>query len=81
MVADRIGKETGLPNFLAAKEQHCFLVHVEPAVSSGSPKGLSRDGKSRMKYLARKLKAVPCIVKVKLTDELSLLDLTYHPIA
>ncbi|MGA1819647.1 MAG: hypothetical protein ACMUHU_01420 [Thermoplasmatota archaeon] len=79
-IMDRIGEEQGLPDLLAGREQHFFLVHVNPAVYPLSPRELNDDERERMKYLARKFKAFPCKAQVKLNADLSVMDLRYVPI-
>ena len=79
-IMDRIGDEEGLPDLLAGRDQHLFLVHINPAAHPFSPKELTEDEEDRMKFSARKLKAFPCRADVKLNSDLSVMDLIYIPI-
>lgn len=80
-IQDEIGDEQGLPDLIASRQQHHFLIHVNPAVYPLSPRKLDDDERKRMKYLARKLKAFPCNAEVKLNADLSMMEIRYVPIS
>jgi hypothetical protein len=72
--------EDGPFDILAGRDQHFFLIHINHSVYPYSLGKLDREDRKTLKDIAQKLDAFPCVAKVKLYGDLSVMDLSYSPI-